>query len=128
MRSKGISLPIEMVIIIAISVIVLLALVAYFVLGIGQQQQYMQDATAWNKGCAMIKARGCSSVSGDDIQTMTITMYKPYQNVDREGTIWDACKLHLGYTDASTDAARCVAACCNEGGSRTSDTTTPTTV
>lgn len=115
MRTKGISLPIEMVIIIAISVIVLLAIVAFFVAGIGKQKVYMDDSTAWQRGCAMIKERGCGSISVDDLANMPITAWYPWSSDQTtEGTVADACNVVMGYGADELD--KCISSCCYEGG------------
>ena len=53
MRKKGISLPVNAVVIIALAIFVLLMLAALFGGGFGQTRQ-ANVATAWSKGCAKL--------------------------------------------------------------------------
>ena len=57
---KGISLPINMVVILAIAVLVLVVVAAFFVLQLGGSQTTINDQTAWSTGCSTAIARGCS--------------------------------------------------------------------
>ena len=71
---KGISLPINMVVIIAVAVIVLLSLAAFFMSGFIHPTAKMSDTDAWNTGCGMWRMRGCKLADVDDI---TILGYDP---------------------------------------------------
>lgn len=126
MRRKGISLPIEMVIIIAISVIVLLAIIAYFVGNIGTMNKRLGDTEAWNQACAMIKNRGCETagLTQDDIENMKISFWYPYADEPSYmGSVADACQISAGTRDVTV----CVTSCCREsGGTRTQDTSSDT--
>lgn len=121
MRKKGISLPIEMVIIIAISVIVLLAIIAYFVSNMGTMNKRLSDTEAWNQACAMIKNRGCeqAGLTDDDLINMKVSFWYPFDDQPNvQGTVSDACEISAG----TRDPAICVSACCRESGAtRTSE-------
>lgn len=112
MRKKGISLPIEMVIIIAISVIVLLALVAFFVMQMNNQSGRMNNAQAWQDACAIIKQRGgCvgNEIPPGDFESTTIYNWRPY-NDEADGTLLDACRIGAGTDNTES----CIDACCKE--------------
>jgi len=57
---KGISLPINMIVIIAISVIVLLAIAAFFMGGFIGGSTTISDQSALSSGCGTWKNRGCA--------------------------------------------------------------------
>ena len=103
---KGISLPIEMIIILSISVIVLLAVAAYFTQGMVIGGESISDAAAWEKGCQIWKQRGCSNVAGE-MASITISFYDPDKN-GVENTLADACRFFLSYTDQND----CWNVCC----------------
>ena len=100
--SKGVSLPINMIIILAIAVIVLLSVVAFYTGGLTSSTTSISDADAWNRGCGIWKLRGCNET--DDFQ---ISGY----DFDGDGTadkLSDACRNYLGYTSMSD----CHRVCC----------------
>ena len=90
---KGISLPINMVVIIAVAVIVLLSLAAFFMSGFVQPTAKMSDTDAWNTGCGMWRMRGCKLADVDDI---TILGYDP--NGDgKDDSVAVACARAFNY-------------------------------
>ena len=60
MKLKGISLPIEMMVIIAIAVLVLVVVGAFFIGGVGKLGT-VDDISAFGQGCQQWKAVGCSN-------------------------------------------------------------------
>ena len=60
MAQKGISLPINMVVILAVAVLVLVVVAAFFVLQAGGSQQTIRDQDAWATGCSLAISQGCS--------------------------------------------------------------------
>lgn len=105
MKTKGISLPIEMVIVISISVIVLLAVIAYFTSSFFRTAATINDEEAWNNGCAIIKARGCRL--DEDLGALTISDYDP-DGDKADNSVREACWNRLKYTDDRD----CIVACC----------------
>ena len=90
---KGISLPINMVVIIAVAVIVLLSLAAFFMGGFVHPTAKMSDTDAWNTGCGMWRMRGCKLADVDDI---TILGYDP--NGDgKDDSVAVACARAFNY-------------------------------
>ncbi|MFH0836576.1 MAG: hypothetical protein V1870_00440 [Candidatus Aenigmatarchaeota archaeon] len=74
MKQKGISLPIEMMVIIAIAVLVLVVIGAFFIGGAGRLST-IDDLSAFGQGCQQWKAIGCSGDAGG--AGITITNYRP---------------------------------------------------
>ncbi len=105
---KGISLPIEMIIVISISVIALLTIVFFFSTGFIKGAAGISDTDAWSRACGMIKNRGCQV--DEDLSSITIPRYMVGQDV--EGTAVDACLNSLGYGRLYREDDRCVRACC----------------
>lgn len=96
---KGISLPVEMIVIIALAVIVLLAAGAFFIGGIGPNQGQVTDVTAWQRACGTLKLRGCSATVFADLNTMVVQGYDPDKNgVDNSAL--DACRRALSQPNA----------------------------
>lgn len=60
MAPKGISLPINMIVILAVAVLVLVVVAAFFVVQTGGSQQTISDQTAWAGGCSTAISQGCS--------------------------------------------------------------------
>ncbi|MBI5332748.1 MAG: hypothetical protein HZB65_04190 [Candidatus Aenigmarchaeota archaeon] len=74
MKLKGISLPIEMMVIIAIAVLVLVVIGAFFIGGAGKLST-VDDLTAFGQGCQQWRATGCSgTVDGSGI---IVKNYRP---------------------------------------------------
>jgi hypothetical protein len=105
---KGISLPIEMIIVISISVIALLTIVFFFGAGFTKGAASISDTDAWNRACGMIKSRGCHI--NEDLSSITIPRYMIGEN--QEGTARDACLNSLGYGRLYLEDDKCVSACC----------------
>jgi len=102
---KGISLPINMIVIIAISVIVLLAIAAFFMGGFLRGSVTISDQQALSDGCGIWKNRGCVPD-----ENFNITGYD--WNLDNQtDDLFDACLRILG--DGSTAyGSKCHDYCC----------------
>jgi len=88
---KGISLPIEMIVIIAIAVLVLVVIAAFFVGGAGKLGT-TSDVTAFGEGCQRWVTIGCS---GSEIGVL-IPNYNPTGNTPNGDTLATAC-TRMGY-------------------------------
>lgn len=103
-RSKGMSLPIEAIVIIAVAVLVLVVLVGFFVGGAGKQIGSISASEALSRGCVDLVIRyGCvldDSGAGADLGKIQIQNY---------GTLKDAC-ARKGYADPR-DCARLECRC-----------------
>ena len=111
---KAMSLPINMIVIIALAVIVLLGVSAFFMGSFGPGSQSVSATNAWNAGCGMAKMRGCDTALFGTTNGLTITGYK-----DSNGNIYtlnEACNAVYG----TTDATACQNYCCG-----TTTSTTP---
>lgn len=106
---KGISLPINMIVIIALAVIVLLAVTAAFMGGFGPGTKTISHQQAWYIGCNMAKLRGCSTelFNTGSGKIITIPNYDP-DGDGSDNNILDACSKAIGVND--TDECRQV--CC----------------
>jgi hypothetical protein len=92
-----------------LSVLSMAGFIAYFTTSLCcGGQNTIGDLDAWNRGCNMIKVRGCDP--NLNLGTLEISMYYPYDD-NVAGTVADTCHLYLGYTD--TEWPACIAACCN---------------
>lgn len=119
---KALSMPVEMIVVIALAVIVLLAAAAFFVLGWGPQSGAISDSSAWQKACGQAKQRGClladftATAAGEPIIV-------PEYDVNKDGTpegILTACSRNFGYNVNSAGFSNnCWARCCSTGGSST---------
>ncbi len=88
MAQKGISLPINMIVILAVAILVLVVISAFFVLQAGGSQRTINDQTAWSSGCATAIARGCpvsAFQSGED--GLYISGYDPNGDDPGAGSI-----------------------------------------
>ncbi len=73
MRLKGISLPVNSVIIIALAVMVLLMLAAFFT-GVFRQTGSVDVGNAWTQGCSILKhTYNCNGSKVAEIKTSDIT-------------------------------------------------------
>ena len=101
---RGISLPVNFIVILAVAVIVMLIVVIMMTTGIIQGGA-VNDVQAWTIGCERLIQRGCRV---DDVRNITIIGYDP--NGDGQ---WDnlltACQRRLG---ADYTAEMCRDACC----------------
>jgi len=65
--SKGIELPINVLVIVSVAVIVLLGIIALFMTTFGQGSAQIQTDTAWNRGCSKITANCYGSLSENSL-------------------------------------------------------------
>ncbi len=105
MKRKGISLPIEMIVIIAVAVLVLVVIAAFFAGGFGGGSESISANAALVKGCSTWKIRSadCSA----DMSTINIPGYNP-TGIDSLKTKGDTLKTactSLGYTLADCKIA-----------------------
>ena len=84
MAQKGISLPINMVVILAIAVLVLVVVAAFFVLQAGGSQRSINDQVAWGNGCATSISRGCNLADFAPTTGLKIPNYDPQGNDERQ--------------------------------------------
>jgi len=113
---KGISLPIEMIVVIAIAVLVLVVIAAFFVGGAGKIGGATGDAEAFADGCNQLSLQGCSPTI--DLDAISITGYSEPQKkltglTTRTGGLFRAC-VNMGrvYSIVQTDAiTQCRRAC-----------------
>ncbi len=106
---KGMSLPINLVVIIAICVLVLLAVAAFFAGGFGSGAASIGDSSALQKGCGMWKSQGCKLNSCD----IGIVGY----DYDADGVpnmLSDACQRVLGSGLCAETTDQCFIYCCSE--------------
>jgi len=107
---KGISLPVNFIVILAVAVVVML-IVVILMTGVITPLP-VNDVQAWTIGCERLIQRGCRA---DDVRNIVITGYDP--NGDGQ---WDnlltACQRRLG---RDYDDQRCRDACCSPPGRET---------
>ena len=92
-----------MIIIIAIAVLVLIVLAAFFVGGVGRQVGTITDTEAFSKGCLILKIGRNCAVSPTQI---VIKDYKPLGQ-DTDGSLLQACQN----TNNGADDATCKRSC-----------------
>ena len=108
---KGISLPIEMIVIIAIAVLVLVVIAAFFVGGAGQLGT-TGDAEAFGSGCDRLRLQGCTA----DPNGITVENYNEPQKALQQtvstngGSLMRAC-VNLGRVIGTDPARECRIAC-----------------
>ncbi len=85
---KGLSLPINLIVILVIALLVMLAGAAFFAGGFGSGASTMSDSAALQKGCGMWISRGCKNTEiASEIQ---IEGYYP-DGSETKGTLETAC-------------------------------------
>lgn len=114
---KGVSLPIEVIVILVIAVIVLVAIVAFFTTSIKKGEASFEDQERWQKACNALKMNDC------DVNAM--------ENIVIEGKLMTGtgglCDIIAG---AANDISACCRACCGtdsncgDSGSDVTETTT----
>lgn len=132
MARKGISLPINMVVILAVAVLVLVVVAAFFVLQTGQSGQTIRDQDAWASGCANAIAQGCplSAFETGSGKGLYISRYDPNGDDPKAGSGASQCNS-VNFDDLSgcsddtlrkacertqglSDSASCRAKCCGQ--------------
>lgn len=102
--SKGLELPLNMIVLIIIAVLVLLVIGAYFAINTGEQFGTVNDVTARETGCAQWRATQCST--NPDYTQITIEGYTVGSN-DAQGTLADACR-ETGFTTRDLCKQACI--------------------
>ena len=111
MSKKGISLPIEMIIIIAIAVLVLIVLAAFFIGGFGGAGSSINHQQAFGQGCSRLKFTHDCSLSIDTSDIKIPSYFAPGETTNPK-SLDDACRA-LGYTDTSNPTCREACGCTN---------------
>ncbi|RLJ03791.1 MAG: hypothetical protein DRP08_02995 [Candidatus Aenigmatarchaeota archaeon] len=105
MSKKGISLPINMLVILAVAVIVLLAVVAFFFSNVVKSGESVSLSTAWSNACTrVITTYGCSVDSVNsalDAGTFLVRYGNGTSPFD------EICQIKLGTTDIATCISEC---------------------
>ncbi len=106
--SKGISLPIEIIVIIAIAVFVLVMLFALFSGPTFSFQEKIDAQSNWGTACNLWKSQGCDTSS-----SALATGVPGYTYKGAAGTIGNICSV-LGYSTSSGRevTGTCAANCC----------------
>ncbi len=97
---KGLSLPINLIVILVIALLVMLAGAAFFAGSFGSGSSAMSDTAALQKGCGMWMARGCKQVPTGfpvsvGVPEISIPGYYPDGQTE-DGTLSQACAKVLG--------------------------------
>ncbi|MBI2971363.1 MAG: hypothetical protein HYY37_03035 [Candidatus Aenigmarchaeota archaeon] len=86
---KGLSLPINLIVILAIAVLILVVVSAWVVGVLTSNQLSLNDNDAWQKGCGIAKARGCVTsdfAPASAVAGLYISGYDPLGNDPRDST------------------------------------------
>ena len=94
MTRKGISLPVNAVIIIALAVMVLLLIAAFFGGGAGQMGAATIES-AWAQGCQALKSENCNASAVENIMVGDIT------GDNEPDSLLVACRIKFKKDDAS---------------------------
>lgn len=113
MNKKGLSLPINLIVILSISILVMVVIAAMFVLYSGQAGSSLSDSDAWARGCQTVRQRGCITADFNTAATpptaYPIPGYRPSGGTADE-TIVKACKRF--FSDDSLNDGTCRTRCC----------------
>ena len=109
MASKGISLPVNTVIIIAVAVLVLVVISVMFSSSTGTSTRTISHADAWNRGCSAAKVRGCLADDFTAVSTQLIPGYDPNGD-SADDNLLEACKNF--FSDSLLDKDKCRTKCC----------------
>ena len=106
---KGISLPINMVVILAVAVLVLVVVAAYFVISAGRGFGAITTEQAWVNGCQKLKqVENCLASAG----SIVIKDYNPANKEDLKNTgdtLLTACKTK--FADSTFADTTCKQSC-----------------
>jgi len=100
---KGVSLPVNTIVVIALAVLVLLAVATWFVIEMGKHSQTIECEDVWNKACIQWKVSNCN-------QTEFENSVKNWNGIDGDNSIRKACECARGTSDYET----CKKLCCGE--------------
>ncbi|MBU5678614.1 MAG: hypothetical protein QXJ96_01560 [Candidatus Aenigmatarchaeota archaeon] len=101
---KGISLPVNLIVILAVAIIVLLIAVTFLIPFVFGPGIYIRDDEAWRRGCMIWQQRGCRA---EDIENIIIENYDP-DGDNKFDNLLVACRRALRYTNPED----CRRACC----------------
>jgi L-asparagine transporter-like permease len=73
---KGLSLPIEMIVIIAVAMLVLVVISAFFMGGVSGPTNQINIENAFSTGCNSLRAQGCSNI----MSSINVPGFKQYGN------------------------------------------------
>jgi len=107
MKRKGISLPVEMIVIIAVAVLVLVVIAAFFAGGFGPQVNTIGAQAALTKGCNTWKVRS-ASCDTSILDSIRVSGYDPTGKESASGgaKLLYACNV-LGYSTSADCATAC---------------------
>jgi len=110
---RGLSLSINILIIVILAVIVLLAVASLFMGSFVPTSSTMSDMDAWNRGCGLWRLRGCT-LDNDKVPKIVIPGYDPDGDgeYDSLGTVY--VRLYGGKNpeEDKTTAEDCHKKCC----------------
>jgi len=97
---RGMSLPIEMIVVIAVAVLVLVVIAVFFVGGAGGQIGTIEDRNALSNGCIdlVLRPNGCAT-GPPEPEDIKISGYNTTCGGKTGGTLDIAC-CKIGYTNA----------------------------
>ena len=107
---KGVSLPINMIVILSIAVLVLVVVAAYFIGVFSKSGNSIGDQDAWNRGCGRAQARGCQTNDFNEAVSggLTVPGFDP-DGTGGDNSLFDACKAVYGNSETSLT---CRVKCC----------------
>lgn len=109
MNKKGLSLPINLIVILAIAILVMVVIAAMFVMYTGQAGSSLSDSTAWSQGCQTVRQRGCLSTDFTGTTAYKVPNYRPSGGTTDE-SILVACQRF--FADTTLDGTTCRTKCC----------------
>ena len=106
---KGMSISVNLVIMILIAVLVLAAVLSFFLIANDDNTTIITNSLALERGCGFLRANGCVETSKNMINSKTI----PGFTIDgKPGKIVDACRNSLGSSSDIVDV--CYNFCCSK--------------
>ncbi|MCK4730010.1 MAG: hypothetical protein KAT28_01705 [Candidatus Aenigmarchaeota archaeon] len=110
MKMKGVELPVNSVIVIALAIMVLLMIAAFLMGGVGQMSSTDVD-NAWNRGCGVLK----NTYKCDDTKVSTIDSGIDVTGDGVSDTLSHVCIKKFGQTSEGADITDkfCRNKCCN---------------
>ncbi len=104
---KGLSLPINLIVILAIAILVMVVVAAFFVMSTGSTFSGISDQQAWNSGCSMAKLRGCIESDFGSTTPLYVDGYDPKKNDIKDVNGHSTCSQEtISRTDCSDDTLR----------------------
>lgn len=103
-KMKGLELPINAIVVIAIAVIVMIAIAGFFVSGFWNGVTSINEAEAFSKGCASLKA--LYECKASNVNNVIISGYNP------PGTTNAQCRLgYLCWRRGASSTGQCIKLC-----------------